>query len=131
MVDFKALMNRTPEEREAARQRVERAELELARHTAGLIDERGSWIAKILELVESKQIRLSEWERGFIDSMSIAATYFDDAGVRGGRLAILKDRQVVALEGMAAKFLGIKSSNGSAEPAPARPPHPFRNAMRG
>jgi hypothetical protein len=105
MVDFKKLMDRSPEavaEREATRAREEAA---FAAHLQRTIDARREVILALERVIAEDSApgaerppRLTEWEIRFVRDMSYRADTYDEAGAFGGRLAALSDKQAAALE---------------------------------
>lgn len=91
MVDFNALMNRTPEESKAIRDEMD-AEF-AARMDALLVERRA-----MLEAIQDDDPRLSEWDREFITSMRrLAASRDLVSGKIGGELSFLSDPRVTYL----------------------------------
>lgn len=105
MIDFNALMNRTPEQAKAER---EAADAEFAARTNSLIKDRTSKIERALMFRD----RMGEWEKTFIDSMEVRATQYDMFAVFGGRLADLSSAQLGSLEKIVAKYCPLPGVDG-------------------
>lgn len=91
MVDFKALLNRTPEESRAQSERIN-AEY------AARMDERVAERTAMLVAIEKTQNNLREWDRKFIGSMQRKAEEVDQISNKvGGALAFLSDAQMANL----------------------------------
>lgn len=112
MLDFKKLMDQSPEavaERKAA---VERMQADLDAAVQRQIDERRA-IVDALESIIAEDSRpgmntpprVSEWEVSFVRSMSYRATSYCALGKFGGKLADLSDRQMATLDGLARRLV--------------------------
>lgn len=117
MIDFKALMNRTPEECAAAR---ERQNAEFLERMQATIQHRSDAVIKVLKARD----RLSPEATQFADSLSRMARERDPlSGLIGARLADLTARQVSFLESLVEKV----SSPVAREPEPGSRAARFRS----
>jgi len=109
MIDFKKLMDQTPEEREAVQAR---AAEEFAQRTREVIARRTAQI----QALEADDAALNAWERDFVSDMSYKATTYDIAGWLGGNLATLSDKQAENLDRLHAKALKQREAPVSNSP---------------
>lgn len=116
MIDFRALINRTPEEKAAAAARVEEAERELNEREAALIAERSETVRQLVALLPDS-VSMTAWDRSFISSMALKLERFDHSGRLGGELAALTERQVCALATMRTRHLTSQAPAQGAQSA--------------
>lgn len=102
MIDFKALMNRTPEERAAADEKLRLDDIERASRVDALIAER------VLQVEQLSEVgALTPFERQFVGTMSARGRGFDMiSGKLGGRLAFLSDKETPIFERLVREHLG-------------------------
>lgn len=99
MIDFKALLNQTPEESKAIRDEMD---AEYAARMDALLAER----LGMLEAIQDDDPRLSDWDREFLSSMRRLATSRDRvSGKIGGELSVLSDARAAALSKIHQKCL--------------------------
>lgn len=111
MVDFKKLMHRTPEERAAAMEVLDREYAE--REAAKIV-----LLTTKVRALEQVSGTLTAYEGGFVRDMAYRAETFDDMGRLGGRLAVLSDKQLGMLDRLFAQLPKTPAeANGSPTPA--------------
>lgn len=120
MIDFKKLMNRTPEEKEADRLAIEARYAEMESVELAKIATRS---AQVVALHEGNY-PLDAFERKFISSLQYKATTFDMTGREGGNLAFLSDKQMEILNRLAAKHLPASEEQPEADVPAKRAPRP-------
>lgn len=121
MVDFKKLLQRSPEEREE----------ELRRSAARFEAELQATITERTRIVEalSTQPGLTDWEQKFLSSMQYLATTYSMGGTFGGELADLSKGRMESLEKLLTKHPHVRKapaepSGTATEPSGAQSPAP-------
>ena len=111
MVDFSKLMDQSPEERQAERERIDR---DFQERNLFMISSRQAIIQECSKRIEI----LSAWEATFIESMVQKSETLDRISrLMGGELSCLSDAQVSKLSSIHARISSVaKEDSGLIEP---------------
>lgn len=92
MLDFKELLNRTPEERRAVVDKVNS-------DYASVMHKRVADRIKMLTEIQESSVRFNEWEQTFIETLQGKATAVERiSGEIGGTLSFMTEKQVEKLQ---------------------------------
>ena len=118
MIDFKKLMNRTPEEVEAFRLKMDAEYQEMENLELLKIAKRAAQVVAL----HQGDFPLDAFEKKFIASLEYKATTYDMTGRHGGEMAFLSDKQMAILNRLAEKHLPALEE--ASEAAVKRSPRP-------
>lgn len=101
MVDFKALMDESPEAKAQRARDLQQSREEFEKRLSDLVAERTVTLTRLKE----GNFPFNEFEAKFVDDNHRKSTRRDQLGTHGGDLAFLSDKQVQKLNEIADRYL--------------------------